>query len=143
MSPYVIVIILFILAGVATAVWGLVVVAQGRKSKDWPSTEGVIEKSERSSEEDDLLPEIVFRYSVGGREYVKTFDFPRGISPHPQLSIEYANRYPAGARVRVYHDPADPQRATLEPGVGQGDWMIFVLGMSAVGLGLVALAIGG
>lgn len=143
MSPYVIVIILFILAGAATALWGLAVVAQGRKSQGWPSTEGVIEKSQPSSEEDDLLPEIVFRYSAAGRDHVKTFEFPRGISPHPQLSVDYVTRYPVGARVRVYYDPADPSRATLEPGVGRGDWMIFVLGASAILLGLVALIVGG
>lgn len=138
MNLYVLILGLFIVGGLATTLWGWIVIVRGRKSLTWPSVGGTIEKSALSSESDALLPAIEYSYAVAGRTFRRMVEFPGDISPTAELARSYVDKYPAGAHVQVYYDPDRPERATLEPGQGRGDWMILALGVIAtlVGVGL-------
>ena len=46
-------------------------------------------------------------------------------------------RFPTGTKVLVYYDPEQPDHATLEPGPGQGDWLVFALGLGTLIFGIV------
>lgn len=128
MNPYVIILALVSLGGIAITIWGWRVLRISQMRKKWPSVEGVITASESSSEDDDLLPRIVFSYEVEGQVFSRVFEFPSGTQPLPEFTQAYLKKYPVDAKVRVYYDPRYPDEATLEPGT-QADWMILVLGL--------------
>ena len=139
MNPYIIILILFIVGGLAMTVWGGSIIARGKKTLRWPAVEGVIEKSRPSSDGDDLLPDIIFGYTISGRRYERTMEYPSGTNPTTILAESYIAKYPEGAKVQVYYDPARPERATLEPGPARDDWFIFILGVvvTIIGIGFV------
>lgn len=137
-NAYVIVIVLFILGGIATTAWGWVILGKARQRRRWPQTEGVIESAKRTSDGDDLLPEIVFSYRAGNVFYQCRHEFPGGTAPTPELAASYLNKYPVGAKVRVFYNPTTPQIATIEPGA-TGDWLILTLGLLATLAGLIML----
>lgn len=143
MNPYIIILILFLLGGLGTTIWGWTIIARGKRTLKWPAAEGVIEKSQPSSEGDDLLPEIVFSYTVSGHRYQRTMEFPGGTNPTQALAASYVDKYPVGAKVSAYYNPQQPGQATLEPGPGRDDWLIFVLGIVVTVIGIGFLIFGG
>lgn len=139
MNYYVFILGLFVIAGFVGVLWGWFIIAKARKTLRWPMVEGVIEQSALTSEADDLLPHILFSYTVATYTYQRTLEFPNGTNPSPELASSYAKKYPVGAKVSVYYNPDQPDQATLEPGLARGDWMIPVLGIAAMALGIFAL----
>ena len=139
MNPYLIILLLFICGGLGTTLWGWAVITRGKKTLQWPATEGVIEKSQPSADGDDLFPHIVFSYTVSGQRYERDLEFPSGTHPTSVLAASYVNKYPEGANVLAYYNPAQPVQATLEPGLARDDWFIFILGIviTIVGFGLL------
>lgn len=138
-NPYALILGLFALAGVFLTAWGLSIIVKGRKTLCWPAVEGIVEQSMPAADADALLPHILFSYTVAGQTYRRELEFPRDISPTPELAVSYAERFPEGAKVRVYYDPEQPERATIEPGPARGDWMILALGLAAAAFGIAAL----
>jgi hypothetical protein len=144
-NAYAIIIGLFIAGGLATALWGASLIRRARIRRDWPATEGLIETSTaappESSGADDLLPHIVFSYTVDGKTYRRALEFPAGTMPTPEFAAAYVSKYPAGTRLSVHYDPHEPENATLEPGSGRGDALILGIGIAAVVVGIVLLLI--
>ncbi|HHJ80561.1 MAG TPA: DUF3592 domain-containing protein [Candidatus Tenderia electrophaga] len=140
MNPYFIMLTLVIVGGIGITAWGWQVLRKSHKVKQWPSVEGVIEESELSSEQDDLLPHIAYRYDVNGQTLRCVFEFPNGTQPLPEFAQAYVKKYPVGAKVQVFYDPQQMQHSTLEPG-SQGDWMILVVGVFMALGGAIALLI--
>lgn len=128
MNLYGIILILVTLAGLAISLWGWLILRQSKQRRQWPSVTGVIEASEPHSEQDDLLPNIVYRYEVGGETYRRSLQFPGGTNPMPEFAQSYVDKYPVGAEVQVYYQPDRPGQSTLEPQT-RGDWMILALGI--------------
>lgn len=141
-NAYTLIIGLFTLGGLVTVVWGAIIIARARNTARWPATTGTIEESSIASEDDDLLPHIVFRYAVNGSEHRRTLEFPGGITPTREFSAEYLRKYPTGATVTVYYNPRDSGTATLEPGLARGDWLVLAFGIGASILGGVMLLMG-
>ena len=138
MNPYVIMLALVSLGGIAITLWGWQILRTSQMRKKWPSVEGVITASESSSEDDDLLPHIVFCYEVDGQTFSRTFEFPSGTQPLPEFTQAYLKKYPVDAKVRVFYHPQHPDEATLEPGT-QADWMILVMGLLMTVGGVAAI----
>jgi hypothetical protein len=89
-----------------------------RSSKTWAATGGSIEKSEltwQGVRSPRARPVVTYRYQVDGESYVGTrveFSFTRiYFTPEAQTVLK---RYPPGAPVTVYYDPANPAESTLE-----------------------------
>lgn len=122
---------------------GWVMIARGKKTSKWPTVEGVIEKSQPSSDGDDLFPHIVFRYTVSGHSYEREMEFPSGIHPTPIFAARYVNKYPEGAKVLAYYNPEQPDQATLEPDLARDDWLILVMGIVATVIGIGFLIFSG
>ncbi|MBI5450603.1 MAG: DUF3592 domain-containing protein [Gammaproteobacteria bacterium] len=138
---YGIIIALFIVGGLATTVWGWTILAQSRARRRWQRTPGCIighTSPEQEQARDDLLPDILFSYRVNGCDYQRRLEFPSGTCPSPELTASYLKKYPDGAVVVVYFDPARPEQATLEPGQ-HSDWLVLALGLAATLLGLLML----
>ena len=141
-NPYSLILGLFTAAGLATSVWGWLVIARARKSAHWPSVQGMIETSSIAAEGDELLPDIQFSYRIADKDYLKNIEFPNSTSPTQEFSNHYVNKYPPGAVVAVYYNPDNPEQATLEPGLQPGDWMILAFGLGVLILMTVLLLIG-
>lgn len=106
-------------------------------SRNWPTTVAQItlaevrEKSEYDSEGDTrryYYPHVEYTYQVAGITYQGnqlTFGAKRGYSS-PKKANEEIARYPVGAQVRAYYNPANPQEAVLEQrAVGSNFMLIF------------------
>ena len=143
MNPYILILVFFTLAGLVMAAWGWRNMRRTRMLRDWSMTEGIIDASIPASEVDDLLPRIEFSYEVAGQRYRRALDFPSGLTPSPELARKYIEQYPAGAKVNVYYNPAQPAQATLERKSGHDDWFIVAIGLSAALFGLGSLLLGG
>jgi len=140
LNPYLIILTLVTLGGIGISIWGWQILRSSQKVRNWPSVEGIIEESEPSSEQDDLLPHIVYGYEVDGQTLHSNFEFPSGTQPLPEFSQAYVKKYPLGAKVQVFYNPQQTSHSTLEPGA-QGDWMVLAIGiLMAVG-GAIALLI--
>ena len=96
-------------------------------SPRWPSVEGVVLTSqpravhdnpaEPESAKHDWVSEVRYAYTVDGVSYTgdRLQAFGRRHMTKQEVLQELAP-FPVGARVKVYHDPANPGRSVLIPG---------------------------
>jgi hypothetical protein len=132
---------LFTLCGLLTAIWGWNLIAKGRKTLCWQIAEGIVEQSEQA-EDDSLLPKILVSYVVDGVSYQRQLEFSYKFAPARGYTASYVEKFSAKSPIQVYYDPNKPERITLEPGVGRGDWLIFPLGLFATIFGIYTLITG-
>lgn len=98
-------------------VWVLFVAYRAWQVRSWPTVTGTIIESRTELDVDrNRLPVVKYKYSVRGSEYVSD-----RILPHGRLATTggaYAERvlarFPAGRRVAVYVNPANPGDSALE-----------------------------
>lgn len=143
MNPYILILAFFTLAGLVMAAWGWRNLRRARTFREWSTTQGVIESSTFDSAADDPLPRIEFSYEVAGQRHRRALDFPSGLTPSRELARSYIGRYPPGAKVNVYYDPARPEQATLERKTGHDDWFVVAIGLGAALFGIAALFFSG
>jgi uncharacterized protein DUF3592 len=103
-------------------------------SRSWPVLScRVLASQVRSHPGDESTTysaDILYTYSVGGREYESNrYDFLGGSDSDSAGKEAIVERYPAGARVVCFVNPEDPNEAVLSR-----DWSVFYL------IGLVPLA---
>lgn len=139
LNPYVIILSLFIIAGLFATFWGWRIIRESKKTLSWPNIDGAISKLEASSMSDDLLPLVEFSYCVNHKEYLCILKFPDSVSPSQELKKQYQEKYPVGTQVKVFYEPDNPENATIEPGMANGDWFVFVLGVITTVFGLIFL----
>lgn len=138
-NPYVIILALFTLAGLGIAVWGWRLIAKGRATRRWPTVEGIVENETQT---DDKTPIPYVSYSVNGHAYRQALTLPDEMPSVGAVTTRHLEKFPAGARIQVHYDPAHPERITLEPGLGRGDWLVFAAGIAAMLFGILALLFG-
>ncbi len=111
------------------AVWVVVqtvyYIPEGILSKGWPSVEGEIIKSERSSysssaTESFSTPVIEYSYIIEEKEY-KSDRIKVGVQSISSSDRDWAERtlekYSLGKKVKVYYNPLLPKSAVLETGL--------------------------
>jgi hypothetical protein len=114
----------------------------GRASACWSRTEGHIVRvwvDERTGGEGETTyyPHIEFRYEVGGEVYDGKEWTHHGLVGTWENATAVCDRFPAGRKVDVFYDPADPVRAVLEQGV---EVKTYVIGMAiAAGIGVAGI----
>ncbi len=138
MNLYFIILASVAFGGIGISIWGWLILQKSRKIEQWPRTTGIIEISDPTSPENDLLPNIIFSYQLDGKKYQKQFEFPEGTHPLPEFTKAYNDKYPVGKKVEVFYDPQQHETATIEPGT-QGDWMILAMGLAMVIGGVLSL----
>jgi len=141
-NPYIIILALFTAVGIGTTVWGLKIIIDSRRLRAWPAVKGRITYSRANSDDDDMLPEIRYSYTIGETSYEQTLEFPRSTTPTREFSSHYVNKFPEGATVDVHYNPTQPRQSTLEAGGRPGDWLIFAFGLGATVLMVAALLSG-
>lgn len=136
-NPYSIILGLFVLLGLTASWWGWSIISKSRKSLTWPKVEGKIVECSSKSELDDLLPHIVYAYSVEGNNFKGQLTFARDVTPTKEFTNRYLQQYPLNKTVAVYFDRLQPQHSTLEPGLAQGDWLVFAIGVASTIIGIL------
>lgn len=103
--------------GCAVALGCILVALRGRRRSvsEWSSTRGTVLSSTvqvANGASRRGSPLVLYSYQVGGAEF-------QGSRVRLGAQLDEADvivgRYPAGACVEVYYDPADPTFAVLEP----------------------------
>jgi hypothetical protein len=126
---------LMLLAGLAAFGYLWWLGAKGDASSGWPSAVGIVQQSRLEQRQVnaggdrdntwEYFPHISYHYQVQGQDYQSTNRrFPNpGYSRSQQEVAAILARYPAGAQVRVYYNPANPAEACLETGQHWTAWV--------------------
>lgn len=136
---------LFIGGGVLTTLASLPALRLALATRRWPRVPGrivesrLVTRSVSSSDgRDDILQaRITYLYDVAGRRH-QGRDVVAGQWGRPGRSAVL--RYPKGAACSVAHDPAQPRRAVLEPGVHGVHCLFPAMGLIFVVLGIAMSA---
>jgi len=123
---------------------GLYMRMRARASRQWPMVLGqvilsTIASSSSSEGGTTYSPSIHYAYDIGGRAYNNSRVAFGGFTStsNPRDAQKHTARYPAGAVVQVYYNPANPQDATLERRAGSSTFLIIFGGFFLViGCGL-------
>src|SRR5262245_42686043 len=111
--------------GVAIAVFAIARYLQirARRQLHWQQVSGAIVASSAGFGS-QFFPEVQYRYAIGGRTHlgleIRSHLF---MGNFPGYARRVLAKFPVGATVTVYVDPANPANAVLEPG---GDARFFV-----------------
>lgn len=119
----------FIPAGTACLVIGVRQTADAIQSPNWPRAEGKIVYVGRKSQSVDVR--VVYDYFVNGKHY-RAFRHSAASS-----YARPSHRYKVGGPVTVYHDPADPQNAVLDPGLQAGPVLFALFGAVSIVVGFL------
>ncbi|WNJ92472.1 DUF3592 domain-containing protein [Bosea sp. 685] len=118
---------------------------QLRRAKSWLPVQGRITSSRMATRRSGVgegativnIPAVAYSFSAGGRSYQGSRISIGDISG--PFAEEALGRYPVGAAVTVYYDPADPENCVLERDAPKG----VVKGCGGVLLVLALLGAGG
>ena len=136
---------LLLLAGIGLTVWGWNTLQNARASTAWPTTDGVVIKSEVTQSMDDegresYSPRVSYSYTVN--DIVRTnntIKFSDTSYNDLRKAQEVTGNYSVGKNIVVHYDPESPGNAVLEPGVSGGSYIVLTFGVLLV---LIALANG-
>lgn len=139
-----------LLGGGALVMAGRHVQGEVAASSTWPSTDGVVVKSSstlvdyRDPKSGQLgkraIVDFAYTYTVDGQSYTGSKLAPSLAIAQP---VDMVAKYPMGANVKVFYDPAAPSDAALEVAdVSDGSTPFFVIGgiLFVIGLPFVYLS---
>jgi hypothetical protein len=107
-----------IIAGLAAAVRPMKSILLGRRSRHWRRVKAVVASSKLDRDGNDYFPNVIYRYSVNGREHMDgTFSFAMGDASTKAYCVDFVRRHPEGKEILVYVDPSNPELSVIEPGV--------------------------
>jgi hypothetical protein len=82
-------------------------------ARSWTPAECEVVSSRVVHSDDTARPDIVYRYTIGGREYTSNrYNFLPGSSSDSNVPVAVAN-HPPGKKFECYVDPADPSNAVI------------------------------
>ena len=136
MNYYALILGLLAVAGIGITAWGCLGLIHARRRKAWPTTQAVVIESTGG---DDILPNIVYRYTVAGTSYDAVLELPSGTEPSEELTRDLLERYAAGRSIEIRYDPMDPARTEVVGLGGSGEWLIIAIGLATTAFGVYAL----
>jgi hypothetical protein len=125
-------------------------IGRGLRTYSWRRAEGRVVRSLVGRESEATGEGTVDRYRAEVRYRFDAAGAPRHGSavhandhgsPSAAKAERRAARYPEGARVAVFYDPADPDRAVLERGIGSGPLALLAWGGLCLLGGLYVLGV--
>jgi hypothetical protein len=134
---------IFLLLGGGLAVWGWSILQNARASASWPTSPGMITRSEVTHSTDadgadSYQPKVTYEYLANNVEYESyTIKFGENSYSSRGRAEDIAATYPVGRQVTVYYDPGDPGNSVLEPGVTGGSYIVLGIGVLFVVISLV------
>lgn len=133
---------IFLAVGLGLVVLWFVVRNKAKASQSWPAAQGRVLSSElaRIRDTDGTFteqPRIVYEYAVAGTSFQSTrVSFGGASNIGARKCVE---RYPAGATVQVFYDPAKPASAVLERKANKGIILLPLLGAFLLIAGILLL----
>ena len=133
--------------GAVPTVIGLVSLGRALRSPKWPSVEAEVLGSQVRSEGTEYgrlyLPRVRYRYRVQDQIYEGSRVVFGGLLKVPRRADaeRVATRYPAGNKVALRYDPANPRVAVLEPGARWHVWLTLGVGGLVTVLGLIQVGL--
>ena len=126
---------IFFVVGAGVLWWGIQDSRSAFKSVRWPSVTGTVISSYVSESSDDdgttYGADVQYDYVVNDQAYtgdrVSHGDVSTG---DPSYAQKIVARYPEGRSVKVYYDPANPEKSVLETGFTAG--LLLPLGLGTV-----------
>jgi len=127
--------VISVAGGVASLVWSAWVAYLAVTSRRWPQVEGTIVVSDLQRSRDteggySYRPEVSYRYSVGGKEFVGSrtrFGLTVATS-WSAPAVRVVQQYKVNSRVAVHYDADDPEESVLENGINGMVFAGFALG---------------
>lgn len=121
--------LVFLLLGLAL-LGGLVL--RGYRSIHWPMASGTIIVSrihvESVSDSPSFRPEVEYRFSVMGKEYVgNRIHALTWLHTSHEATAKVLSDYPVGKVVIIRHHPSQPDDSVLEPGLRHRDIVLSVI----------------
>jgi hypothetical protein len=136
----------FLLWGTVVSVIQTRALWRGWQARRWPATTGqVLDVGLRyhRARRGGYLPEVRYRYAVGGQELVGSRLRFGGRTLLSERAAKAALRgAQPGAEVAVHYNPQDPREAVLQPGVSIGDVVWLAAGLIALGIGFSGMGFG-
>lgn len=129
--------------GLVTLSTGFLNVLAATRTRRWPRVAGTVLSSQVElklgpppREATLFKARVTYRYTVEGAELQGSqITFDEVETELRSAAEELVSRYRVGTTVQVSHDPADPSKAVLEPGVS-GPWVLApTVGVSLLMLG--------
>lgn len=139
---------IFLLVGIGLLIGGGFVLDMALKSKEWPSVQGMVTRSEvqrsysssSGSSHSSLMYSalVTYDYQVNGEKITgDNITFGTYSSSSPKGANQTVKRYPLGEPVKVYYNPKDPWNSVLEPGAGAVSYILLGIGGVFFLLGVV------
>lgn len=140
--------LVFIAIGLGLLYYARSVSAKAQESLSWPQVEGVISHSAvltqlgqtaSSNNAVTYKADVTYRYKVQGRDYSSERVSLADFSSSGGRAQGIVDRYPDGATVAVYYNPASPSEAVLERGNTTGIGVLYIIGGIFAAAGLAFL----
>lgn len=112
---------------------------RGRRSVEWPTTEGRITSSRVESDQDRHAVKIQYSFRADGKQFEGDTVTYRGISTDRKTADNYVAKNPENHVVMVHYDPTNPPTSVLETGVDSRTYVLAT--MVLVILFIVGLAV--
>jgi len=138
-SYYSLIILFFILAGIAAAIFNGRRIIQSNKTKNWPHISATI--VHKSAINEKATPEIFYRYQISETIYEKKIEPTPGEETMPGFVAHFKNKYPDGDKTNIFYNPDSPENARLTVGPTPEDKLIFSISIGAILLGLYAITV--
>ena len=118
--------------------WGGVLVAEARESAAWPTTPGTITEAKvatrhattgNNAPRITYVPSVRYTYRVDGAPYQgnRIQIVSRSFDNRGKADVR-VDRYRRNKAVVVHYDPENPNRSVLQPGMGAGNYLPFLMG---------------
>jgi hypothetical protein len=128
--------LVFVAVGAGILYYARGVARKMQQSLSWPSARGEIAHSavfremqdSSSSSGPTYKADVAYRYQVKGRDFSSEQITLADYSSTTGRAQAIVNRYPHGAAVTVYYNPANPAEAVLERGASGGLNLLYLIG---------------
>ena len=124
---------IFVLLGLGLIAIGLRSIYFRLASKSWPTVIGRIMASEMGRHSDKhgtvYTADIQYDYTVNEKLYSgNLISFGHADTSNSDDARSDLNEYPVNKEVKIYYDPDNPHRSVLQPGVGNGGFVVILFG---------------
>ena len=112
--------------------FGIVELCNARASLSWPTSEGIVTRSEVEQRSDNeggrtYRPSIRYDYIVNGKQYTgNKYCFGVNCSSESQRAKKIVVEYHVGSTVKVYYSPSLPEKSVLVPGPNNSIYFVIL-----------------
>lgn len=127
--------------GLGITFLGLVKLKNAIATNRWPITNGTVTNSEVSGAI-KYYPSVKYTYTIDSVVYssnrISNMNFN---TKNRSVVEEVLKKYPLGSGIKVYYNSADPSNALLEPGINNGNILLFAFGIILLAIPILCVSL--